>query len=643
MSRQDIACRAVGLVLAASWVVSANTGCSHLVETRSVTRFTGAFEAGDIGALREATTPQFRRRALRDKSAVEAMELLELPEGEITVTEVEEISSLRRRVKVEYKSDDGITTPLTFELSRNGALGAWLVDDVLLKQSRRGTTMTRSATELMDLLLSVNEFQLAWQSGDRKRLLDSTTDELSGKLARIPPSYLEQLATRVAVRDGRTFSSRPRASLEGDTAQVRYDGPEGETVLAWKLSPSGWRVDDIVFSARSSKRQPESVRLLVSVIAQAAGFLDAFNQADRKQLEQHASNSFFTNCLAHADLSQVQLPKSLAIDSTAEVRLQRTFSDIVIRQPDGLVRISLEREPASDPASELAGELDASSRGFRVSEVTLVDSGSSQERRLSAVITAHARLRLFLAAVRQHDLAAIRHNSSIDFNTRVWRQLTPGVLPNLLGLAFSNGRAEVSGTVFQGAITEITVSQGTKVLTCVLREQNGVLLVDDILVPSTTLPGSIKKQFERLIPVFGFHRALLASDPKQLAQNSSVNFNRLVWSQVGDRLPLRANRAARFLDRQVSRMRAIEDDREELVLGDRQLGARVVLVNERGRFRVDDIELYAGDEPGTAPTFLKQVLRLEMARPRNRDRVESKESRSPDSTPAAVLSRPTAG
>jgi hypothetical protein len=643
MSRRNNACRAVGLVLATSWVVLANTGCSHLVETRSVTRFTGAFEAGDIAALREATTPEFRRRALRDKSAVEALELLELPEGEMTVTEVEEISSGRRRVKVEYESDDGITTPLTFELSRNGTLGAWLVDDVLLKQSRRGRTVTRSATELMDLLLSVNEFQLAWQSGDRKRLLDSTTDELSSKLARIPPLYLEQLATRVAVRDGRTFSSRPKASLEGDTAHVRYDGPEGETVLAWKLGPSGWRVDDIVFSARSSKRQPESVRLLVSVIAQAAGFLDAFNQADRKQLEQHASSSFFTNCLARADLSQVQLPKSLAIDSTAEVRLQKTCSDIVIRQPDGLARISLEREPASDPASELSGERDASSRGFRVSEVTLVDSGSSQERRLSAVFTAHARLRLFLAAVRQHDLAAIRHNSSTDFNTRVWRQLTPEVLPNLLGLVFSTGRTEVSGTVFQGAITEITVSQGTKVLTCVLRDQNGVLLVDDILVPSTTLPGSIKKQFERLIPVFGFHKALLASDPKQLAQNSSVDFNRLVWSQVGDRLPLQANRAARFLDRRVSRMRTIEDDREELVLGDRQFGARVVLVNERSRFRVDDIELYAGDEPGTAPTFLKQVLRLEIARPRNRDRVESKESRSPDPTPAAVLSKPTAG
>ncbi len=275
-----------------------------------------------------------------------------------------------------------------------------------------------------------------------------------------------------------------------------------------------------------------------------------------------------------------------------------------------------------------------------MSEVTLVDSGSSQERRLLAIFTAHARLRLFLAAVRQHDLAAIRHNSSMDFNTRVWRQLTPGLLPELLELAFSNGRVEVSGTVFQGPITEITVSQGTKVLTCVLREQNGVLLIDDILVPSTTLPGSIKKQFERLIPVFAFRKALLASDPKQLVQYSSADFNRLVWSQVGDRPPLRANLAARFLDRRASRMRAIEDDREELVLGDRQFGARVVLVNERGRFRVDDIELYTGDE-ATAPTFLKQVLRLETARPRNRDGVESKELRSP--APAASLSRPTAG
>ncbi len=625
MSRRDTAWLTVGLV----WVLAAPLGCSHLLETRSVTRFTGAFEDRDIAALREATTPEFRRRALRDKSAVEAMELLGFPAGEMTVTEVEETSADRRRVKVEFESAGGVKTPLTLELSRDGSSSGWLVDDLLLKQTRRGATVTRSATELIDLLLSVHEFQQAWHSGDRKRLLGSTTDGLSKKLAQMPPPYLAQLATRVAVRDGRTFKSRPRASLDGDTAQVRYNGPEGETVLALKSGPTGWRVDDIVFSSGSAKRQPESVRLLAGVIAHTAGFLDAYKQADRDQLKAHASSVFYSNCLARADLDQVKLPTSAAIDATTEVRLQKTFSDIVIKQPDRLVRLSLEREPASDPG-------DTSLRGFRVAEVTLVDFGSSQERRLSAVFTAHARMRLFLAAVRQHDLAALRHNSSTDFNNRVWKQLAPGLVPEILGLAFSHETAQVSGTVFQGAITEITITQGERALTCVLREQNGVLLVDDILVPTTSLPGSLKQQFERLVPVLAFRQAIVSGNAQSAARHSSSDFNRLVWSQAVGNFPAQAGHAARFLVPAVSRMRAIEGDREEVILGDLQFGARVVLVTESGRFRVDDIELFSGEAAPERPTMLKQTLRLEIARPRNR---RSAALRNPA---AAVPSGPTA-
>ncbi len=603
MSRRDTVWLAIVLVAAG--------GCSHLVETRSVNRFTGAFEDRDIAALRDATTPEFRRKALRDKTAIEAMGLLELPEGKVTVAEVEEIATDRRRVKVEIGSTAEGKKKLIFELSRDGKSGAWLVDDVLLNQSRRGTTVTRSATDLMDLLLSVHEFQQAWQAGDRKRLLDSTSEDFSKKLAGVPANYLVQLATRVAVRDGRTFNSRPRASLDKGIAQVRYNGPEGETVLALVLESERWRVDDIVFSANATSRQPESVRLLVSVVARAANFLDAFNQADRKTLKANASNSFYDNCLARANLDEVRLPGSTAIDGTTDVRLQKTFSDIVIKQPEGLVRLSLEREPASDPK-------DTSVRGFRVAEVTMVEFGSQQERRLSAVFTAHARMRLFLAAVRQHDLPALRHNSSSDFNNRVWKQVTPRLLPEILGLAFSSAEADVLGTVFQGAVTEITITQGTRALTCVLREQNGSILVDDIHVPSTSLPGSLKQQFERLVPVIAFRQAIVAGDTSAVSKFSSSDFNRLVWSQVGDRPPARAAHVGRFLGPKVSRIHVIDKDREEVQMGDRRFGARVMLVAESGRFLVDDIELLAGEPDGTRPTWLKQALRLEVARPQNR-------------------------
>ena len=65
MTRRDTVWLAVVLITAG--------GCSHLVETRSVNRFTGAFEDRDIAALREATTSEFQQKALRDKTAVEKM------------------------------------------------------------------------------------------------------------------------------------------------------------------------------------------------------------------------------------------------------------------------------------------------------------------------------------------------------------------------------------------------------------------------------------------------------------------------------------------------------------------------------------------------------------------------------------------
>jgi hypothetical protein len=180
----------------------------------------------------------------------------------------------------------------------------------------------------------------------------------------------------------------------------------------------------------------------------------------------------------------------------------------------------------------------------------------------------------------------------------------------------------VSGTVFQGAVTEITVTQGRLAITYVLREQGGVLLVDDILVPARDRPGSLKHQLERLVPVSGFAGALLSGDASKVTRHVSSNFNRLVFKQL-DQLPRQATVVPRYLKLKVSRMQRREDQREEVLLGDEKFGARVVLVSEAGRFVVDDVELLAGRDP-SRPTWLKQTLRLEVARPRNIPRVKNR-------------------
>ncbi|MDP7277400.1 MAG: hypothetical protein QF363_18110 [Planctomycetaceae bacterium] len=606
MSRCDRVWLVIGMLLVAF------PGCSHLVESRSIARFTSALEKKDLSALREASTPGFRSKALRNPSAVEAMKLLELPEGEVTVADVEETSENKRRVVVEVGAD---ARRLTYELIRDRDTGQWLVDDLLLKQSRRGASVTRSTTDLMDLLLSVHEFQSAWKSGDRQRLLDSTTGGFSKLLADLPAPFLIRISQRVVVPDAQTFRSQPRASLDKGTAQVRYDGPEGKTVLALIREKNHWRVDDIVLSAESQGKRPESIRHLAAVVRTTVEFLDAYKWLDRKKIKEVAAPRFFQNSLAHADLTEIPLPDSSNIDATAEVRLQQTFSDVILKVPDGLVRVSLERERTDDPTDTSVGR-------FGVTEVTLIEYESDQERRLSAVYTAHARMRLFSAALRRRDLAALKHNSSHDLNNRVWKHLEQDVLNGLPLMGIDDDSPRVSGTVFQGAVTEITATQGRSAITYVLREQGGVLLVDDILVPVRGRSGSLKHQLERLVPVSGFAGALSSGNVSKVTRHVSSDFNRLVFKQL-DQLPRQATIVPRYLKLNVSRMQQRKDQREEVLLGDDQFGARVVLVSESGRFVVDDVELLAGGDP-SQPTWLKQTLRLEVARPRNIPRVKNK-------------------
>ena len=63
------------------------------------------------------------------------------------------------------------------------------------------------------------------------------------------------------------------------------------------------------------------------------------------------------------------------------------------------------------------------------------------------------------------------------------------------------------------------------------------------MVPTTTLPGSLKKQFERLVPVLGFRQAIERGNASAVEAASSVDFNRLVWSQVGVGLELQLRRS----------------------------------------------------------------------------------------------------
>ena len=115
---------------------------------------------------------------------------------------------------------------------------------------------------------------------------------------------------------------------------------------------------------------------------------------------------------------------------------------------------------------------------------------------------------------------------------------------------------------------------------------------------------------------------------ERVRQNVSEDFNRLVWQQLKE-VPRSVALLPRYLKRPVTRMGLSRDGREEVWLGEKRFGARLLLVSEAGQFLVDDVELIVGPEPDQR-SWLKQTLRQEVARPLPR-----RQPREPATPPAA--------
>ncbi len=59
-----------------------------------------------------------------------------------------------------------------YHLRLNADSQTWEVDDIYMKQRHDGVIDTRTATEQMDLLMTVRDFMEAAESLDRTRVLD---------------------------------------------------------------------------------------------------------------------------------------------------------------------------------------------------------------------------------------------------------------------------------------------------------------------------------------------------------------------------------------------------------------------------------------------------------------------------------------
>jgi len=247
-----------------------------------------------------------------------------------------------------------------------------------------------------------------------------------------------------------------------------------------------------------------------------------------------------------------------------------------------------------------------------IEDVTIYELDGTQEKRLSAVFTGRAIMSIFAEALAMGDLQTIRHSSTQDFNDRIWRNVSRDVWMYLPISDIERVAPQVVSTVYNGATTEITVTQGNKALTYVMHDKDGTLLVDDVMVPAIDRPTSLKKTLELAMPIALFRYAMESDDLRLIQRTSSKDFNHMIWHQVKN-IPPTTLVAKPFLSAPLTAMQQDADNNVVLMFGSEYRGAKVKLIRELGFYLVDEVHLINGLDP-TQRQELKHNLRLRLAK-----------------------------
>ena len=575
------------------------SGCANLVESRTIAAFSEALEEEDVDSLRDVTSSRFEEKSLRHENSVKDFSVLQIPKGDVEIIDVDYISDDEKRVTGQIGKSK--SRRLRYRLVRDEKTGKWVVDDVYIKKQKNGISSTRAVTELMDLVTTVREFIDAWDSGSRSDMLRMADPEFGTLLGSLPEAYLLRLAKQ-AIGDRAESKVRPVAQMDEDVALVKLPGKSGQMIISFTKIRDRWLISDLAVESRKDKDHISSVKQMATVLRSAAVFLNSYSTGDKKTLKTVTMKSFFENSLEPAILSTVQLPTDSQAASTYQVKLQSGFADFMVATDDELVKLSLLR---------IEGEDSNTAVKYLVDDVTIYEIDGNQEKRLSALFLSHAMVELYAEALSLRELQTVRMMSTADFKQRVWQRIDEPLMMQLPMPEIENAKPKILTSVFMGAVTEVTVRQGSRALVYVLQDRDGKLLVKDVLLPVSGRPNSLCKTLETMVPVIQFANSLSQRNIEALQQFSSRDLNRKVWHKakqipsIGLRLHEHFAVPLTSLD--------MNDDLAIVGLGDDQYGARVRLIREGDRFVVDDVKLVAGSEIKQR-IDLKEAMQFELSR-----------------------------
>ena len=207
-------------------VLLAGVGCSRSLELDTISSFTDALAEGDVEALKDGSSIAFQEKALRTDMAADNLKLLKLPKGEVSILAQKDISETEKLVTVTVGKKK---RKVRYKLVRDSNDDEnWVVDEIIIRQTREGLTVAKSVSDQMDLLLSVREFLDAWNVGTRNEVLAVATPEFQQVLSDLPAGYLAKL-TGQAIGERKSKSKlKPDVQMDEDIAVVTLPGDDGD-------------------------------------------------------------------------------------------------------------------------------------------------------------------------------------------------------------------------------------------------------------------------------------------------------------------------------------------------------------------------------------------------------------------------------
>lgn len=596
-ARAAIACALAASVLTLSGCKS--SPFTNYSEKRAVNGFAKALADADNERLRAMSSSHFANEVLADETSIAEVKQVWPIKGKLEVVSVKDVDEFDRRDPdvpeklVTIKDERQWKTEQ--RLVQNPTTKKWVVDEILITHSQKGLKATKTVSEQVKFVAVVREFSEAWRSKDRERRLAGVTEQCRAELAPLPDEVLDTLAERMFPAKAKDPS--PDATMDDDIAIVRLARAKGAVLLQLKRVDGQWLVDDAALDAGKEGENIASLRKTAVAYASAARFLEAYAASDREVLKTYTTQVFFDATLSAADLATVQLPPASASES-GQLKIVGRQAELVIDEGDRMVKVALVR--TDDEADVRA------TTQFRVEDVTIYEDGGRLKRRLASALVAEPMAQLYADALVARDLPQLRVMATHDFNERAWRHINDELAESLPLDDITSGEREVLSVVHNGAATEVTMLQAGRAMTYVMRDESGSVKVDDVLMAVADRPASLKATMVQMLPVLRVKAAIAAGNIEALRRDCSGDFNRLIWTQLRT-MPPQALAAVRFLDAPLSSL-TVTGTTSTVQLGDASYGGLITLLEQDGRWRVNEITIVAGEGAGEQAS-LKTMLR----------------------------------